>query len=346
MARRCFETKGRRNIIIIRTVKKMKNILEFSKNYIIVWILLFLIILFSRIGEDFYSLNNFLNILGQSVIYGIMSIGMTILMINGYFDLSVGMVMCLSANLAISLQPFGDFVAVFCALLSGLLIGLINGVLTVKVKLNAFVVTLASMTGVRGLIYIYTKENALAGTSSFFTELSESKFLGIPTTVWIFIILLLVGEFILRRTVHGRNTYATGGNEIAARNAGINTGKTTLYNFVICSFMAALGGVFQAVRLNASTPTLGWPDLQMTIITCVVLGGTKLSGGYGNMFRTLGGVLVITVIQNAMNMMNVHSYYQTLLMGLILIAILVVDKYLKPVPVVKKTRNKVLSKII
>ena len=306
----------------------VKNILEFFENYIVIVILLLFITLFSIIAEDFFSLNNFLNILLQSVIYGIMSIGMTILIINGYYDLSVGTVMCLSANLAVGLQPFGDFVAVFCALLSGLLMGLINGVLTAKVKLNAFVVTLATMTGVRGLVYMYNKEDALAGTSSNFVKWGESNFLGISTSVWIFIILLLVGEFILRKTVHGRNTYATGSNEIAAKNAGINTDKTTLYNFVICSFMAALGGIFQAVRLNASTPTLGWPDLQMVIIACVALGGTKLSGGYGDMFRTLGGVLLITVFQNAMDMMSIQSYYKTLMTGLILIVIITLDKYL------------------
>jgi ribose transport system permease protein len=250
-----------------------------------------------------------------------MAIGMTYLMINGYFDLSVGTVMGFSAALAVGMQGYGVIPAVIIALLAGALIGAVNGFLVSRAKINAFVVTLGSFIGVRGLIYIYTKEDALIGEIMGFSDFGASKVLGIPTLFIIMIVLAVIAEFILRKTIHGRETYAIGGNYEAAQNAGIKVNKRVFINFVVCSFTAALGGVLLASRLNAATPSLGWPDKNLMIIATVVLGGTSLNGGYGSIVHTLGGVLTIGVIQNALNLLNVQSYYNMLLMGLILIVV-------------------------
>jgi ribose transport system permease protein len=258
-----------------------------------------------------------------------MAIGMTFLMINGFFDLSVGTVMGLSATLAIGLQPFGLAIAVLASLSVGIIVGLINGLLTTKAHINAFIVTLATMVGVRGLTYVYCKEQSYSGQIQGFNDFAESKFLGIPTFAWIFIVLVIVCEFILTRTRHGRNTYAIGGNSEAAFNAGINTSRTSIINFVICSFTAAVGGVMIAARMNASVPTLGWPDTNLVVISCVVLGGTSLSGGYGGMLYTMGGTLTICMIKNALNLMNVQTYYNSIITGLVLILIVYFDRVLR-----------------
>lgn len=307
----------------------MRKIVTFFKKRPIWAILLLLVIVVSFISPRFLRMRNILNILLQSSVNGIMAVGMTYLMINGFFDLSVGTVMGFSAALAVGLQPLGLFPAIIIAILAGGVIGTVNGFLVAKAKINAFVVTLGSFIGVRGLIYIYTKEDALIGEIIGFSDFGASSLLGIPTLFIIMVIIALVAEFVLKRTSHGRNTYAIGGNYEAATNAGIAVNKTIMINFIICSVAAAIGGVLLASRMNAATPGLGWPDKNLMIIATVVLGGTSLNGGYGSISLTMGGVLTIGVIQNALNLLNVQSYYNMLLMGIILILVVFADSKFK-----------------
>lgn len=308
----------------------MASVKQFAKRNTILPIIAVFIIAFSIFVNGFFNGNNFVNIIEQNSAEGIMVIGMTFLIINGYFDLSVGTLMGLCASLAVGLQPLGVLPAVLIALLVGFAVGMINGLLVAKVGINAFVVTLASMLGVRGFLYLYTQEQAIVGISDAFGDFGSGNFLGIPNLIIVFAVLLVIAQLVLRYTKHGRNTYATGGNENSASNAGINTQKTTIINFVICSLCAAAAGILYASKMNAATPTLGWPDTNVMVIAAVVLGGTKLVGGYGNMWFSLGGVMTIGIIENAMNLLNVKSYYNTLITGVILIVVLYLDKILKP----------------
>ena len=309
---------------------KLVDVYRFFKRNTILPILLGIVIIFSIFVDRFLTLSNFTNIIEQNSAKGIMAIGMTFLIINGYFDLSVGTLLGFSASLAVGLQPLGVIPAVLIALSVGLVVGFINGFLVTIVGLNAFAVTLASMLGIRGFTYLYTKEQAIVGISDQFGAIGSGNVLGIPNLIIIFVVLLVIGQFVLKKTKHGRYTYATGGNESAANNAGINTKRITMINFIICSFAASLGGVLYAAKMNAATPTLGWPDMHMMIIAIVVLGGTKLVGGFGNLYFTVGGLIAIGVIQNGMNLLNVQSYYNTLLTGVILIAVLYLDKIIRP----------------
>ena len=307
----------------------MRKIIQVFKKRPIWAILLLLVIIISIAAPEFLRIRNLLNILLQSSVNGIMAVGMTYLMINGFFDLSVGTVMGFSAALAVGLQPMGLFPAILISLIIGAGIGAINGFFVARAKINAFVVTLGSFIGVRGLIYIYTKEDALIGEIMGFSDFGASSVLGIPTLFIIMIVIAIIAEFVLRKTPHGRNTYAIGGNYEAAANAGIAVNKTIFINFVLCSLAAAIGGVLLASRMNAATPGLGWPDQNLMIIATVVLGGTSLNGGYGSIVHTLGGVLTIGVIQNALNLLNVQSYYNMLLMGIILILVVFADSRFK-----------------
>lgn len=307
----------------------MKKIMSVFKKRPIWAILIFLMIVVSIAAPDFLAIGNLLNILLQVSVNGIMAVGMTYLMINGFFDLSVGTLMGLSAALAVGMQSYGIFPAIVIALLAGVAVGAVNGFLVSKAKINAFVATLGSFIGVRGLIYIYTKEDALIGERMIFSDFGASKVLGIPTLFILMIVIALIAEFGLRKTVHGRNTYAIGGNYEAAENAGIKVNRTVFLNFIICSVAAAIGGILLASRMNAATPTLGWPDKNLMIIATVVLGGTSLNGGYGSIFHTLGGVFTIGVIENALNLLNVQSYYNMLMMGIILIVVVFADSRVK-----------------
>jgi ribose transport system permease protein len=142
-------------------------------------------------------------------------------------------------------------------------------------------------------------------------------------------VILILAEIFLRKTVYGRNAYAIGGNYDAAKNAGIPVNKYILFFFILNGLLVAIAGILLASRLNAATPTLGTGQ-EMVVIIAVVLGGTKLNGGYGNMIQTLAGVLTIGVIQNGMNILNVHHYYNMLIMGLILIFVIFMDKKVNP----------------
>lgn len=302
------------------------DVLRFCKKYTIIPILLCFIVIFSCGSKDFWGLENFANIINQNTIYGVSAVGMTFLIINGHYDLSVGMVMCLSANLAIGLQPYGLAAAVGAALLMGLGVGLVNGLLVSKVGMNAFITTLSTMYGVRGIIYIYSNEESMRGMIPALEIYGNWNFLGVPLLTWTFLACALAGSWVLRNTVHGRNTYASGGNPSAAANAGINVSRTVLINFIISGGTAALAGIMQAARLNSCSPTLGYPDFQMMVIACVVLGGSKLQGGYGGIFRTVGGVIAIGILQNGLNMLGFQTYYKTLAVGLVLIGIIALDR--------------------
>lgn len=295
-----------------------------------IWLILIAMVFLSSVFiQGFFSWGNFRNLILQSSVDGMLALGMTFLMINGYFDLSVGTVMGFTAALAIGLQPYGIITAVIVALLAGVVIGSINGFLVAKAKINAFIVTLGSFIGVRGLIYIYTGESALVGEIMEFGFFGSSSFLGIPTLFVIMIVLMGIAEFVLRKTPHGRYTYAIGGNIEAAENAGIPVDRTIWLNFILCSLTAAIGGVLLASRLNAATPGLGWPDTNLMTIAVVVLGGTSLAGGLGNITRTLGGLFTFGVLYNILNILGVQSYYNTLITGIVLILVVYVDSHIR-----------------
>lgn len=311
---------------------------KFRKNTIIpIFLIVFLVCSFFI--DKFFSLGNFVNILGQNAEKGILAAGMTFVILNGYFDLSVGTLMGLTSCLTVGLTPvIGLIPSILLALCLGAAVGLINGLLVTKLKINAFIVTLAGMTIFRGITYMYTQQT-VRGSSKAFYELSRGSFLGLPNPVWLCLAFILLGQAVLYFTRHGRNTYAAGGNMSSAQNAGINVDRTVILNFVICSFCAAVAGVMYASKFNSASPTLGWPDAHMLAIAAVVLGGTKLSGGDGNMFYTLGGLCTLGMINNAMNLLKLSSYYNTLVMGIILIIVLYMDIVLREQSVPSKRAN-------
>lgn len=294
--------------------------------------------------DNFFSVGNFVNILGQNAAKMVLATGMTFLILNGYFDLSAGTLMGLTSCLLVGLTPsIGLFPAILLMLLFGALVGVINGILVTKLKINAFIVTMAGMTLWRGLTFIYT-EQTLRNVSKEFYEFSRGSFMGLANPVWLCLAFVAVGQLTLSYTRHGRNTYAAGGNMNSARNAGINVDRTVVINFAISSFCSAVAGIMYASKFNSASPTLGWPDAHMLAIAAVVLGGTKLSGGYGNMLYTFGGVLVLGMIDNIMNLLKLSSYYNTLVFGVILILVLYMDKVLHENPVYSQQKAQKIKK--
>lgn len=292
-----------------------------------IWLFVLLIfIFFSFANEFFFDLRNFTNILIQTSTIGIIALGMTFVMIDGQIDLSVGAVVALAASLAVGLQgAIGIIPAVFVGLLSGVLLGAFNGVVVWKTGVDSFIVTLGGLLGIRGLVFVYTREQSFFSTNFAYSDFGASSLGPVPTLAIIFLVLTVFMHWLLTRTRHGRDTYAVGGNRDAAVNAGIKVGPHLLINFMIVGFLAALSGVMLSTQMGASTPNLG-RDYELWVITAVVLGGTKLSGGYGSITGTLGGVLAIGILRNGMNLMQVPAFYVLVILGSILIAVLFIDK--------------------
>ncbi len=308
-----------------------EKIVNFLRKNPIVLILAAFIAVASILTPNFMTFGNIRNLLTQSSIQGIIALGATFLILTGYRDLSVGALMGLSGALTVKMQlSYSVWAGIGFAIIVALIVGLINGFLVVKVGINTFIATLASMLGCRGSMFLYTGGIPVSATDTRFIEFGSGYFLQIPNLFIVFGILVLVADFVLRRTTHGRNTYAVGGNKEAASNAGINVQRTAIANFMICSLGAALGGILMAARTSASYPNMGWPDTHFIVIVMVVLGGTKLIGGIGNAFYTLGGVLVLTIIQNVFNLLKISAVYDPLITGLILIGTLYMDSVINP----------------
>ena len=295
---------------------------------------LIILIFFSLSSEHFLSARNLQNIVVQASTIGLIALGMTLVMINGNIDLSVGATLALAAAFAVDVQSWALFAtwgnwqifpAVCLALLVGILMGAINGFIVWKTGVDAFIVTLGAMLGIRGLVFVYTGEQSFYAMNFAYSDFSSLSVGPLPVLAVIFIICVLAVHFLLSRTVHGRNTYAVGGNREAAVNAGIRVGPHMMINFMIIGFLAALSGVLLSTQMGAATPNLG-RDYELWVITAVVLGGTKLTGGKGDIIGTLGGVLAIGILRNGMNLMQVPAFYVYVILGSILIAVLFLDK--------------------
>ncbi|MGJ3262810.1 MAG: ABC transporter permease [Salinarimonas sp.] len=291
-----------------------------------IWLILIACTAFFSVSADsFFAIGNFTNILIQTSTIGLIALGMTVVMINGNIDLSVGAVVALAASLAVGLQgDLGIIPAVLVGLGAGVALGFLNGMIVWKTGVDAFIVTLGAMMGVRGLVFVYTGEQSFFAMDCAYSDFGMSSVAGVPTLAWVFLAFTLVMHLVMTRTAHGRNAYAVGGNREAAENAGIRVGRHMVANFMLVGFFAALAGITLSTQMGASTPNLG-TNYELWVITAVVLGGTKLAGGAGSILGTLGGVLTIGVLRNGMNLMQVPAFYVLVVMGVILIAVLLVD---------------------
>jgi ribose transport system permease protein len=305
--------------------------------------IVFELIFFSVAGEylslsdkAFMDLDNMLLLFKQSAPIGIIAMGMTIVMINGNIDLSVGATFALCAIVLLDsltwpvFAGLGDWVIPVSwslALLSGIVLGAINGLIVWKTGVDAFIVTLGSMLGYRGLVFMYNGEQPTSHLNWTLVDFAEAQFLGLHTATWFLLAVTLVIWFVMTRTIHGRNAYAIGDNREAAVNAGIRVGPHMMLNFMIIGFLAALSAVVFYSESGSVNPNDG-ELYELWIITAVVLGGTKLTGGAGSVISTFGGVLAIQLLRKGLGHIGADTSTVNLVIGLILIAVLYLDKQL------------------
>ncbi len=277
-----------------------------------------LLLITASTSAVFFTERNISNLLRQIVPNGLISLGMLIVILTGGIDLSVGSIVALAGIMSSGLQAHIPLpLAVLVALLIGLLAGTVNGVLIARFKLAPFIVTLATLGAIRGLVYVYSDTPQSPADPAFRQILGG--FVG-PVAVATLIMIAcypLVWLF-LNRTPAGRAIVAIGGNEEAVRLAGINVERHIILAYVLSGLFASMAGVLLAARLGIAQPSLG-SAYELDAIAATVIGGAILGGGGGSVVGTLGGVLTLGLIDNLLNLFNVQSYYQQILKGLIIL---------------------------
>ena len=304
---------------------KRVNWVKLAKENVIIIALVFAVALLSLTAPGFWSVSNFKNILAQISLYGIVAMAMTISIVGGEFDLSVssllGVVTILFTDIA---RNQSIPLAILACLGAGLLVGFLNGVMVAKLKINAFVATLAMMLMLRGFALNYTAGRPINYPNQQLNAFGNGDFLGLPIISWFFLITLLIAWYTLRHTRFGRSVYATGGNLTVAKMTGINVDFYKIMLFVILGFATTVAGVLTAMRLSSGNSLYGL-DLTMSVVAGVVIGGTSLSGGRGSATKTLWGMLLIGVLFNGLQRLEVQANWQDVLKGAILIVVVSVD---------------------
>ncbi len=303
---------------------------ENLSRYGIYFAFLIMVILFSFFNAKFLTLGNIINILRQVSFNSILAMGMTMVIITGGVDLSVGSVLALSAVVTASLVKIdGGILPVPIAILIGLAIGtlcgLFNGIVITKGKLAPFITTMVMMTIARGAAQLFTKGRPVSGLDESFLFLGSGFILGIPVPIYILLIIVAISYFILNNTRLGRYIYAVGGNEQAAEASGIKVFRTKWFVYAFSGTMASLVGIILTARLNSAAPVLG-SGYELDAIAAAVIGGTSMEGGRGKVIGTLIGALIIGTISNGLDILNVSAYWQQIIKGLIILVAVLLDK--------------------
>jgi len=271
---------------------------------------------------------NLINIIKQASINGILAMGMMFVIISGGIDLSVGSIVALAGVIAASFAHPGEFpliVPIVLAASTGLLAGVLNGVGVAYGNIPPFIVTLGSMTIIRGLALIASNGQPVFNVTKVFENLAGGFVLNtIPHLVVYFVIVTIISAFLLTKTVFGRRVYAVGGNEVAAKVSGINVSKIKIAVYSISGFLAGIAGALLASRIVSGNPTAG-QAYELDAIAAVIIGGVSMSGGAGKWYGTVIGALLIAVIGNGLDILNVSSHFQLLIKGSIIIIAVLLD---------------------
>jgi len=268
---------------------------------------------------------NALNILRQSITLGIVSTGQTLVILSGGFDLSVGSAMSLTACLTSGIMQSrweAMIPVLFFVLLVGATIGAANGLIISKLKVTPFIATFAMMSMIQGMAYMYTKK-PVGGIPRELSLFADGYIGPIPFPVVFFTGVIIIGSIILKRRTFGRYLYAVGGNQEYARLSGINPHLIIIITYVMSGLLAAVAGVFLTARMGIGDPLAG-QGFELDSITAVLLGGARLLGGEGNLINTYGGVLIISIMSNVLNLLNISGFWQMIIKGIILVSVVTI----------------------
>lgn len=301
--------------------------------------LLIFSVLISILRPNFMTVSNLFNVLRQTSINAVIAAGMTFVILTGGIDLSVGSILAFSSAVAVWMLQSGQniFLSLFACLFIGALAGLFNSIVITKGKVQPFIATLATMTLLRGATFVFmggrpitlkiVKEASNFQSLTFFRWIGGGKLplLQIPTPIFIMLLVFLISWHILNNTPIGRYIYAIGGNEEATKLSGLNVDKIKSFAYIINALLASLAGMIVASRLLSAQPTAG-DSYELDAIAAVVLGGTSLAGGQGSVLATILGALIIGVLNNALNLLDVSSYYQMIVKAIVILIAVLLDR--------------------
>jgi ribose transport system permease protein len=313
------------------TVKRLDSLVGVLRRFNVFFIFISLCILLSLLSENFLTLSNLLNVALQTSIVAITAVGMTFTMLTAGIDLSVGSIVALSSALSAGLiikQGLPIYPAMALALAAGAGLGAISGLLIVKGRLPPFVATLAMMAIGRGLTLAYTRGWTIPIMIDEFTFWGTGEIGPIPVPVMVLAVVFVAAYVLLSRTKFGLHVYAVGGHQETARLAGINVDLITTGVYVISGLTAALAGIITAARLWSAQPNVA-AGLELDAIAASVLGGTSLFGGIGSVGGTIVGAFIMGVLNNGLNLLEVSSYYQKVIKGIVFILAVLLDLYTK-----------------
>lgn len=294
-------------------------------------VLAVLVVVMSILSPRFLSWINISNLMGQMAVNLIVAAGMTIVMISGEFDISVGSVVALAAAISAALmQAIGVVPAVLLSLLIGPAIGFLNGVITTKGRIPSFIVTLGTLMMARSLAFVVTGGQVISNLPEAFKAIGQGRILNVPIPFVIALLCYAVGWFVLSRTAFGKRVYAVGANRMVATLSGIHADRVKIQCMMIVGFTAAFAGNILLARIGAIQADTA-RGLEFEVIAAVVIGGTSLYGGQGNILRTIIGVIIIALIRNFLNLSRIDIFWQDFATGAIIIAAVLLDALQKRV---------------
>jgi ribose transport system permease protein len=284
------------------------------------------------ISPPFRSMNNILSVTKNFSAYAIAGIGVTMVIITGGIDLSIGSIFGFSGVIAaMGMVDLGlpMIPAVLLGIIAGTVLGLINGLLIVKLNLPPFIATLGMLSVVRSLCYILTEGYPVTGIDSSFLFLGQGTILSVPTPVWIMAVIAIIFSVFLHKTVTGRHIYALGGSEVATRISGINTDRLKILVYSLGGCLSGFAGIITASKLGIGQPTAG-QGYELDAIAAVVIGGASLAGGAGTVTGTIIGAAIMGILRNALVLLSIKSHWQQFLIGLVIIIAVTLDQFRRP----------------
>jgi L-arabinose transport system permease protein len=303
---------------------QLKRILLGDQGLVVIFVVAFALV--ALLVPNFLTERNILGLLQSVVTVGIVACTMMFCLAARDFDLSVGSIVAFAGMVAVmaSNATGSIFVGVLAALLCGSIVGLFNGLVIAKFRINALITTLATMQIVRGLALISSDGRAVGINDPNFYQLALSKLVGIPTPIWVLAVLFLIFGFVLNRTVFGKNTLAIGGNPEASRLAGVNVDRTRIWIFALQGLVCGVAGILLASRITSGQPNAA-VGLELSVISACVLGGVSLAGGRATMAGVIVGVMIMGIAENVMNLLNIPAFYQYIVRGVILLLAVLLD---------------------
>jgi len=293
--------------------------------------MLLLSLLFSRLSPYYLTMMNMRTLFLAVAFNAIVVIGITILIIGGYNDISVGATYGFASIIVAMLisEGFPTWPGVAIGLLIGVGIGLLNGILVTRFHLPAFLATLGTMSVFRGLIWVVSGAHSIVGVPQQYKMLGQTKILGVQLPVYIMLVIVIVADFMLRRSTFLRQMFYIGINQDSAEAAGIPVARVTTACYILSGLLSALAGILDGARLGAVYIQAGL-GIEFQVITASVLGGTALAGGRGTVFGAFLGVVVMAMLTNFFNLIGVNMYWQAVLVGIILVLVVVLDRLVTP----------------